>query len=113
MNIFSTGKFSVSGREGTAVAPKGKVFYINKEKNLQVVFDWNASGWTSPLSTSSAAISITGIPPKGIFGAKTPWDQQLMGEADPSSWMFKLRVNEGTVGETVRTAKDLSNFKVM
>ena len=29
-------RFSVSGREATAVAPKGRVCYINKEKNLKV-----------------------------------------------------------------------------
>ena len=28
-------RFSVSGREATAVAPKGRVCYINKEKNLK------------------------------------------------------------------------------
>jgi hypothetical protein len=37
IKAYENGKFSVSGRDGTAVAPKGKVFYINKEQNLKVI----------------------------------------------------------------------------
>ena len=111
--FHSTGRFSVSGREGTALAPKGKVFYINREKNLKVIFDWNASGWTSR-SSSTAFISITGIGPKeGLLKTDPkPWDQRLIGDADPISWMFTLRAKEGKVDETMRTAKDLKNFKL-
>ena len=59
IGAFDHGKFSVSGREGTAVAPKGKVFYINPEENLKVILDWNASGWTSRTS-STASVTING-----------------------------------------------------
>ena len=35
---FSKGGFSVSGREGSAAAPNGKVYYINKEVGLEAGF---------------------------------------------------------------------------
>ena len=113
ISAYSNGRFSVSGREGTAVAPKGKVFYVNIEENLKVIFEWNASGWTSPMSSSTASISITGIPPKsGLFKNPTPWNQKLTGESDPNSWIYNLRPEEGTVKESMKTAKDLANIKV-
>ena len=98
---------------GTAVAPKGKVFYINKEKNIKVIFEWNACGWTSRTS-SSASVSINGIPPQGglLKGDPTPWNKKLVGEADANSWIFNLRPLEGQVKETLKTAKDLTNFRV-
>ena len=113
ISAYSNGRFSVSGREGTAVAPKGKVFYVNIEENLKVIFEWNASGWTSPMSSSTASINITGISPKsGMFKNPTPWNQKLTGESDPNSWIYNLRPEEGTVKESMKTAKDLANIKV-
>ena len=44
------------------IVPKGKVFYCNQEKNLKVIFEWSASGFTS-IATSTANVVITGIPP--------------------------------------------------
>ena len=41
------GRFSVSGREGTAVAPAGKAFYRNESLNLNVVITWANAGWTT------------------------------------------------------------------
>ena len=35
IKAYDNARFSVSGREATAVAPKGRVCYINKEKNLK------------------------------------------------------------------------------
>ena len=112
---YSTGNFSVSGREGTAVAPKGKVFYSNEEVNLKLIFEWNASGWTSPLSTNAASIVITGIPKNsGGFFSKTPkpWNQVLVGECDHMNWTFEVREKEGTIAEAQKTAKNLQNVKM-
>jgi len=110
----STGKFSVSGREGTAVAPKGKVFYGNKENGLKVTFTWNSAGWTS-MSSSSAETSIVGIPPPSssfFKKAPKPWNQVLVGEANPSSWTYTIRPREGQLSELGKTAKNLENMKV-
>jgi hypothetical protein len=111
---YSSGHFSVSGREGSAVAPKGKVFYINKEINLKVLFDWTAAGWTSPLGSSAAAIQITGIPPAGglLSSKPVPWDQALVGDSDPATWIYNLRPQEGSIAEMRKTVKSLENFKV-
>ena len=86
---YASARFSVSGREATAVAPNGKVFYINREQNLkvnlnlnpnpnlQVIFEWAAAGMTAAMTSSSASISITGIAPEGgILSSKPkPWEQ--------------------------------------
>ena len=110
---YSTGKFSVSGRDSTAVAPKGKVFYCNQEKNLKVIFEWNASGFTS-WASSSANVVITGIPPsKGLLSsAPKPWNQTLIGEYNAENWTYEIRTNEGTIGEAQRTAKLLTKPKL-
>lgn len=111
---YSSAKFSVSGREGSAVAPKGKVFYVSRAENLSVTLDWCASGWTSPLAHNTAAVLISGIAPKsGMFQSKPkPWDQVLEGDSDPSSWIYNLREREGQLSEMTRTAKKLENFKM-
>ena len=110
---YSTGKFSVSGRDSTAVAPKGKVFYCNQEKNLKVIFEWNSSGFTS-WASSSANVVITGIPPsKGLLSsAPKPWNQTLIGEYNAENWTYEIRTNEGTIGEAQRTAKLLTKPKL-
>ena len=41
---YGMGRFSVSGREASLIAPNGKVFYHNKKENLKVVFTWRGSG---------------------------------------------------------------------
>jgi len=110
----STGRFSVSGREGTAVAPKGKVFYRNEKKGLSVTLTWNSAGWTS-LSSSSAETSIVGKPPPSSNFLKKdgkPWNQVLVGEANPAAWTFTIRPREGQLAELGKTAKNLENIKV-
>ena len=104
---YSTGRFSVSGREGTDVAPKGRVFYSNIGKNLKVIFEWNASGLTS-MSDSTASMSIDGIAPKkGAFGKDPkPWNQKLIGKSDPNSWIYNLSPFEET---SVKGSKKVSN----
>ena len=123
---YASARFSVSGREATAVAPNGKVFYINREQNLkvnlhlkpnpnmQVIMEWAAAGVTAAMTSSSAAISITGIPPEGgILASKPrPWEQVLEGEADAASWTFHLRARQGTIAEAGRIAKGLQNIKM-
>ena len=52
---FSSGKFSVSGREATLVAPNGKVFYANEEVKLKVAICWSGAGPTS-LAANSATV---------------------------------------------------------
>ena len=111
---YSSARFSVSGRENTAVAPKGRVFYTNQAENLNVEFVWISSGWTS-WSSSHAAVAITGIPPStGAWLSSTPvpWDRQLLGEFNGDTWNYNLRPVEGTLAEARRTAKKLENPKV-
>ena len=92
---------------------KGKVFYHNEEKNLKVIFEWNAAGWTS-FATSSANVVITGIPEsKGLLsGTPKPWNQTLIGDFNAENWTFEIRPNEGAIGEAQRTAKLLTKPKL-
>ena len=104
---YSTGSFSVSGRESCAVAPKGKVFYCNQEMNLKVLFDWNASGWTSTTRSAANAV-ISGIPPlekDKLGGTPIPWNQTLVGECNAESWTYEIRAREGVIEEAQRSAK--------
>merc|ERR1712062_119538 len=112
---YTTVQFSVSGRKDTAVAPKGRVFYLNARKNLKVVFDWNASGLVS-MANSTASISINGIAQKkGVFGKDPkPWNKKLIGVANPESWIFNLSEVEGIVKESKKVStnanEDLNDF---
>lgn len=116
IKAHENGTFSVSGREGTAVAPKGKVFYWNSEENLKVILEWNACGWTSR-SSSSASILINGIKPASSgskwFGKEqTPWNQKLIGEADSDTWHFNLRPKEGQVAEGMNALNKVANMNI-
>lgn len=114
ISAYSIGRFSVSGREATAVAPKGKVFYVNKEENLSVIFEWNATGWTST-STSIGNTVITGISPKprGIFKKEPkPWNQVLIGTADHKNWTYEIRESKGALAEAKETIDNLTNINV-
>ena len=84
----SMGHFSVSGREGTSVAPGGKVFYRNENENLEICITWSCSGWTSNILSASAQEKdhlsgvVTGKPQKktkSLFGSKEqkPWHEQI------------------------------------
>ena len=50
---FSHVTFSASGREGTAVAPVGKVFYVNDQENLKIMVSWANAGWTTREAASA------------------------------------------------------------
>ena len=107
----SMGRFSVSGREASAVAPNGKVFYYNKEENLKVVFTWHASGFTTR-ADPVADCGVTGKPApeeRGFFTtAAVPWSETLECDANPKSWIYTLRVNQGGIAEAVKAVKDLN-----
>lgn len=110
INARDTGKFSVSGRPGSAVPPKGKVFYVNHGQNLKVVFEWSASGWI-PIRASSASVLICGAKKEttlgmlGIFGNETiseqSWNQLLIGEANAEAWTYTLRERGSALAESV------------
>jgi len=109
---YTTGQFSVSGRENTVIAPKGRVFYLNARKNLKVDFDWNASELVS-MANSTASISINGIAPKkGVFGKNPkPWNEKMIGEANSKSWIYNLSQVEGIVKESKKVSTDANeNF---
>jgi hypothetical protein len=83
----SIGNFSVSGREATAVAPGGKVFYRNENVNLEICITWTCSGWSHNLLSVAAADKdhlsavVTGKPEKKktLFGSKehSPWHELI------------------------------------
>ena len=112
---FNKGSFSASGRDSTAVAPKGKVFYRNEEKNLQVIFEWCHSGWTSREAASADAT---------VVGARTqmmknpqPWADFLEVKTNPDSWIYTLQEKDGKFDRAVEAVKDLGKtvgkFKVI
>ena len=99
---FSKGEFSVSGRESTAVAPKGKAYYRNSKVNLHIIFEWAYSGWTSPGTFSGGKVTITGIPPKeeGWFALESiPWNQVLKWEFDAKTWTYEIKERQGFFAE--------------
>ena len=110
IKAYDNGRFSVSGREATAVAPKGRACYVNPEHNLKVTFEWMYSGSTS-YTTSDANININGFKEsKGLLGGGSgkPWSEVLTGEAKTDPWVFTIRPLEGKLDETLRMAKKLT-----
>ena len=104
------GRFSVSGREASVIAPNGKVFYHNKKKNLKVVFHWHGSGCTTR-ADAVADCKVTGEK-KGEEGflftsAPVPWSQTLECDANPRSWIYTLRENQGMLAAVKEAAKDI------
>merc|ERR1712037_220032 len=94
---FSSGTFSASGREGSAVAPKGKVFYFNEKENLRVILEWSNSGWTSR-EAATADSNITGAKVRTL-SSDTPGSDILEVKKNPDSWLFTLQKKEGKVGQ--------------
>ena len=86
--------FSVSGRDTSAVAPKGKVFYVNPDQDLSIICDWYACGFTNLSNTvSQASITVCGNKTTRVgYGVqKTPWNRILVGEATAEPWKFLIR----------------------
>ena len=86
---FTFGTFSASGREGSAVAPKGKVFYSNEAEQLRLMFDWSHSGWTSR-EDATADFSITGAKTRTLK-SDIPWSDVLQVPQYLISWQKILR----------------------
>lgn len=115
IKAHSMGRFSVSGREASAVAPNGKVFYYNIKENLKVVYTWNASGFTTnkdPVAdcevTGKPAPEESGILSSFFSTARVPWSETLECDANPRSWIYTLRASQGGIAEAVKAAKDLN-----
>ena len=86
--------FSVSSRDSSAVAPKGKVFYVNPDKDLSIIVDWYACGFTNLSNTTSqASITVCGNKSARVgYGVqKTPWNQILVGQASAEPWNYVIR----------------------
>lgn len=111
------GRFSVSGREASVIAPNGKVFYHNKKENLKVVITWHGSGCTTN-DDATAACKVTGVKKaeESILGFKyapEPWSQILECEANHRSWIYTLRANQGRVAAFTKAVEDLGLTKVV
>ena len=115
----SIAHFSVSGREGTAVAPGGKVFYGNKHINLEIVITWTCSGWTHNLLSVAApeknhlSALITGKPEKkkSLFGSKNPAPWHDLISVIPNSNSMEIIIKPKALLDDVKglleQAKDL------
>merc|ERR1711874_845768 len=104
---FSSVTFSASGREGSAVAPKGKVFYSNEQENLNVMFAWSHSGWTSR-EAATADCSITGAKVRTLR-SHTAWSDLLQVKKSPDSWLYTLEKKDGTVGQALEAVNKLAD----
>ena len=105
LSANSIGRFSVSGREGSAVAPGGKVFYRNEHVNLDVCITWACSGWTHNLLSVSApeqdhlsAVVAGQLRKKkdgGVFLFRNkpipPWHEVLSVVSNPSSMELTIK----------------------
>jgi len=87
-------RFSVSGREGSAVAPEGKVFYCNRQWNLHIVISWaNAS---TVRALGAAAPSFTALISGKPAGEEHPWHEVLTAVADYTTWTVSIRAKNKT-----------------
>lgn len=97
LDPFSSINFSASGREGTAVAPNGKVYYENEELNIKVAVCWSCAGWTSPGCSNSATLVVTGRPKedeglRSLFRSEPkPWSELIACDVDTENWVMTLR----------------------
>lgn len=111
---FSHVTFSASGREGTAVAPVGKVFYVNDQENLKIMVSWANAGWTTR-EGASADSSVTGAK-SGMMSTK-PWSEILEVKKNLNSWAYTIQKKESTVKKAIEAVKDVSdsvkNFSVI
>ena len=102
---MSRGSFSASGREASAVAPKGKVFYCNKEEKLSIVFHWDHAGWTSgPLTDPTASGDISGETSTLLKGSE-PWSNYLEVAVEVDTWTYTLQEIPGVINRAVDAVK--------
>ena len=86
---MSKARFSASGREASAVAPNGKVFYHNKRENLHIIFHWANSGWTNR-APATADGHVSGC--KARPGQATqPWSDLISVKAEVDSWTYTVK----------------------
>ena len=103
---FSQGTFSAAGRDGSAVAPKGKVFYTNEEEDLKVMFEWCNSGWTSR-DAATADASVSGAKSRTLKSSQ-PWAELLEVRRNPDSWVYTLQKKEGTINQAIGAVKEIA-----
>ena len=68
-----------------------QIFYRNLEANLNVIFEWNNSGWTSR-EEATADGTITGAKKPTLFGSATPWAENFEVKVNADSWIYTLQV---------------------
>ena len=68
-----------------------QIFYRNLEANLNVIFEWNNSGWTSR-EEATADGTITGAKKPTLFGSATPWAEIFEVKVNADSWIYTLQV---------------------
>lgn len=113
IDAHSIGRFSVSGREGTAVAPAGKVFYRNDPLDLDVTISWANAGWTTRENASFDAL-ITGKPAGGgrFKSEPKPWNEVLIAEGDYSNWTLTIKPKK--MGDDwKKTISEFKNFRLI
>ena len=94
---YSAARFSISGRDGSPIAPEGKVFYCNKEKNLKIILEWGYSGFTT-LTTMSASVVITRL------WNQMPWTEVIVGKFNDRSNTFEIRETKKPIKPPVKPA---------
>ena len=91
---FSTARFSVSGREGSPITPKGRVYYVNEGLNLKVILEWEASGL--PLVDNHGKVLFSGSVP--VRGSMVRWGEILVGTCDTKTWIYEIKLKRGRRG---------------
>ena len=107
----SIGQFSVSGREGTTVAPGGKVFYKNEDQNLQICITWSCSGWTNNLLSAAAQDKdcLSGL----VTGKSTAKSTAFFKKKEHSPWHEVISVipNSSSMEITIKPKAILDDAK--
>ena len=109
----SISQFSVSGRDGTAVAPSGQVYYGNASVNLEICITWTCSGWTHNLLSVAPPDQnhLSGL----VTGKAERQNDPPSDNKEPCAWHELISVipNSNTMDITIKPKALMEEFKGM
>ena len=109
----SISQFSVSGRDGTAVAPSGKVYYSNDSVNLEICITWTCNGWTNNLLSTAPPDQnhLSGL----VAGKSERKNTSSSDTKEPCAWHELISVipNSNTMDITIKPKALMEEFNGM
>ena len=113
---YSISHFSVSGREGSSVAPIGKVCYRNDTMNIKMCVNWACFGWSHNLisvsSSERTVISATITGKSQTMESERPWHELI--SLIPNSTVMELTIKpKAAFDDVVGVVAQLSDKKLI